>query len=114
MAGVNKRISRATHNHGVEIPNSVDHVKRLDEKNDNVLQMETINKEMENLKVDVDVLEYGNKIVVVYHKASGHLGFDIRVTLEYKARWVKYMQKTLKLSRLPFLVSCKERFFLFH
>ena len=84
IAGVNKRVSRTTHKHGVELPTSVPHAKKLDKKNDNALWMDAINREMENLKVAFDVLEDGAKIPVGYTKASGHLIFDNRMTLERK------------------------------
>ena len=41
---------------------------------------------MENLKVAFDNLEDVAKIPVGCHKASGHLVFDVRMTLERKAR----------------------------
>ena len=51
IAGVNKRISRTTHKHGVELPTSVAHAKNLDEKNGNALWTDAINREMEILKI---------------------------------------------------------------
>ena len=66
----------------------------MDEKNGNDLWMDAINREMENLKVAFDILEDGAKVPVGYHKASGHLVFDVRMTLERKARWVKDGHKT--------------------
>ena len=56
--------------------------------------MDAINKEMENLKVSFDILDNGAKPPVGYNKASGHLVFDVRMTLERKARWVKDGHKT--------------------
>ena len=94
IAGLNKRISRVTHKYGVELPTSIDEAKRLDLKNGNTLWMDAINKEMENLKVAFDILEDGAKPPVGYNKASGHLVFDVRMTLERKARWVKDGHKT--------------------
>ena len=94
IAGLNKRISRVTHKYGVELPTSVDEARRLDLKNGNTLWMDAINKEMENLKVAFDILEDGAKPPVGYNKASGHLVFDVRMTLERKARWVKDGHKT--------------------
>ena len=94
IACVNKRVSRTTHKHGVELPTSVAHAKKLDENNGNTLWMDAINKEMENLKIAFDILEDGAKVPVGYHKASGHLVFGVRMTLERKARWVKDDHKT--------------------
>ena len=87
-------VRRTTNKCGVELPTSVAHVKKLDKKNDNTLWMDTINREMENLKFVFDILEDGSKIPVGYNKASGHLVFDVRMTLERKARWVKDSHKT--------------------
>ena len=56
------RVSKVTHKHGVELPTSVAHAKNLDEKNYNALWIDTINIEMENLKVYFDTLECGAKI----------------------------------------------------
>ena len=96
IAGVNKRISRTNHKHGVELPTSVAHAKKLDEKNGNTLWTDAINREMENLKVVFDVLEDGAKIPVGCKKVSSHLVFDIHMMLEGKARWVKDGHRTLE------------------
>ena len=53
----NKMKIRVTHKHGVELPISVFHTKKLDEKNGNTLLMDSINMDMENIKVAFDVLE---------------------------------------------------------
>ena len=44
---------------------------------------------MENLKVAFDILDIGAKPRSGYSKASGHIIFDVRMTLERKARWVE-------------------------
>ena len=66
------------------MPTSVAKAKKLDEKNSNVLWMGEMNREMENLKATFDVLEDRVKIPVGRSKASGHLVFDARMTLERK------------------------------
>ena len=71
--------------------------------------MDAINREMENLKVAFDILEDGAKIPVGYHKASGHLVFDVRMTLERKARLVKDGHKPLNPSGLLLLELSRER-----
>ena len=38
--------------------------KKLDEINGDTLWMDAINREIENLKVAIDILEYGVKIIV--------------------------------------------------
>lgn len=49
---------------------------------------------MENLKVAFDILPEGLKPPPGYKASSGHLVFDVRMTLERKAWWVKDGHKT--------------------
>ena len=58
--------------------------------------MDVINREIENLKVTFDILEHRSKIPVDCNKASGHLVFDVLMTLERKVRWVKDGHRTAK------------------
>ena len=44
---------------------------------------------MENLKVAFDIKPEGSRPPVNYTIATGRLIFDVRMTLERKARWVK-------------------------
>ena len=50
-------MSRVTHKHVVDLPISVAHDKKLDEKNFNTLWMDATTREIETLKVSFDVLE---------------------------------------------------------
>ena len=94
IASVNSRIRKVTHKYGVELPTTVKQAQALDEKNGNTFWTDAINKEMENLKVAFDILDEGSKPPPGYKAASGHLVFDVRMTLERKARWVKDGHKT--------------------
>ena len=76
------------------MPTSDSHAKKLNEKNGNILWMDAINGDIEKLKVAFDILEDEAKIPVGYNKASGHLVFDVRVTLERKYRWVEDGHRT--------------------
>ena len=62
--------------------------------NVNTLWMVAINREMENLMVYFDTLDDGSKITVGCNKASIHLEFDVRMTIEQKDLWVKDGHKT--------------------
>ena len=96
IASVNAR-ARArtpTHKYGVELPRTIDEALALDKINGNTLWRDAINKEMGNLKVAFDILPEGSKPPKGYTRASGHLVFDVRMTLERKARWVKDGHKT--------------------
>ena len=56
--------------------------------NVNTLLMDVVNMGMENMKVTFHILDDGFNIPVGHNKDSYHLGFDVRVSLEQKARWV--------------------------
>ena len=59
--------------------------------------MDAINGEIENLKFSFDIIDDGSKISVGHNKASGHLVLDVRMILEWKARWVIDGYKTPEL-----------------
>ena len=94
ISAVNARVKKVSHKYGVELPRTVQEAFALDEKNGNTMWRDAINKEMENLKVAFDILPDGRRVPVGYTKASGHLVFDVRMTLERKARWVKDGHRT--------------------
>ena len=52
---------------------------------------------MKNLNVTFDILDEGCKYPPGYRKASGHIIFDVHMTLERKSRWVKDGHQTPKL-----------------
>ena len=49
-----------------------------------------------------DILHHGKSTPVHYCKESGNLIFDVRMKLERKARWVKYIHKTPQHERSTF------------
>ena len=94
IASVTARFRTPTHKYGVEIPRTIEEALAMDKANGNTLWRDAINKEMGNLKVAFDILTEGSKPPKGYTPASGHLVFDVRMTLERKARWVKDGHKT--------------------
>ena len=88
-SGVNSRVKRVTHKYGVELPRTVQEAYALDEKNGNNFWRDALNREMDNLKVDFDILPEGRSPPPGYFRSSGHIIFDICMTLQRKARWVK-------------------------
>ena len=94
IATVNSRVKRVSHKYGVEVPRTVKEAYLIDELNGNTLWRDAINKEMNNLKVAFDILPEGKRPPPGYSKASGHIIFDVRMTLERKARWVKDGHRT--------------------
>ncbi len=94
ISAVNSRVRKVSHKYGVELPRTVQEAHALDEKNGDTFWRDALNKEMGNLKVAFDILPEGSKPPPGYTKASGHLVFDVRMTLERKARWVKDGHRT--------------------
>ena len=94
IAAVNSRVKKSSHKYGVEVPRTVAEAFALDEKNGNTFWRDATNREMENLKVAFDILPNGKDPPPTYRKASGHIIFDVRMTLERKARWVKDGHRT--------------------
>ena len=64
IAAVNSRVRKASHNYLIEVPTSLDHVKKTDEINDNIFWMDAINKDMGKISVSFEILEPGKPIPV--------------------------------------------------
>ena len=94
ISSVNSRVKKVIHKYGAEIPSSVEHCYQLDKKNGNTLWRYALNREMNNLRVAFDILDDRRSLPPGYTKSSGHIIFEVRMTLERKARWVKDGHKT--------------------
>ena len=88
ISKIKERIRKTTHKYGIEIPRSVEHAKELDEKNNNSLWQEAIDKEMHNVGVAFQILEDDEHVPVGWKKATGHMIFDVKMDFTRKARWV--------------------------
>ena len=93
-SSVNSRVKKVSHKYGIKLTTKVKHAHKLDRINNTTFWRDTINKEIENLKVTFDILEVGAKPPPGYNKASGHLIFDARMTLERNAQWFKDGHRT--------------------
>ena len=94
ISSVRSRIKKMNHKYGVQVPKTIEEAYKLDEANNNHLWRHAIDREMENLKVAFDILLEGKEPPPGYTKTSGHIIFDVRMTMERKARWVKDGHKT--------------------
>ena len=94
IGSVNTRAQRESHKYGIELPRNVQHAKIIDKRNKNTFWQDAIAKEMANLKIAFDILGDDEHMPVGYTRSSGHMVFDVRMTLERKARWVKDGHKT--------------------
>lgn len=94
ISAVNARVKCVTHKYGVEIPRNLKQAFEMDARNGNSLWRDATDKEMTNLKVAFDILPNGKLPPPGWTKASGHIIFDVRMTLERKVRWVKDGHRT--------------------
>ena len=84
-----------THKFGIEIPRSVEHAYRLDERNGNTYWRDAIKKEMTNVIVAFDILEDDENLPVHFKQLGVHLIFDVEMDMTRKARLVADGHKTV-------------------
>ena len=71
----NAKRTRITHKYGIEVPTSLDHAKRIDERNKNTLWSDAIQKEMDSIAVAFEILEpddptpVGGPVAILYSKS---------------------------------------------
>ena len=94
LAAVKSRIRKTTHKFGIEIPQSVEHAKQLDQQNGNTLWQDALALEMTNVGIAFEVLEEGQQPPVGWKKQSGHLVWDLKMDFTRKACWVLDGHKT--------------------
>ena len=82
------RMRKTTHKYGIELPRSVTHAYELDAQNGNDFWAASIRKEMTNVGIAFEILSPGQTAPPGWSKASGHLVFDVKMSLERKSRWV--------------------------
>ena len=88
VAAVTARPRKITHKYGIEIPRSVRHAHELDKANGNDYWARALKKEMSNVGIAFEILDEGQQAPVGWTKVTGHLIFDVKMSLERKARWV--------------------------
>ena len=94
LSKLKARVRKTTHKYGIEIPTSIAHAKKLDEKNGNLFWMNALNKEMLNVGIAFELLEAGKKAPPGWSKVTGHLVWDVKMDFTRKARWVLDGHKT--------------------
>ncbi len=94
VSTVTTRVWKTSHKYGIELPTSVKHAIKIDQKNGNTLWQDALLKVMDNVCVAFEILGPGMKVPPGWHKASGHLVFDMKMDFTRKARWVKDGHKT--------------------
>jgi hypothetical protein len=94
VSAVNSRVLRTSHKHGIELPTSVTSAIAIDQKNKNMLWQDALKKEMGNVCIAFEILGPKAKAPAGWHKASGHIVFDVKMDFTRKACWVKDGHKT--------------------
>lgn len=88
VSAVKARVKRVTHKYGIEIPRSVEHAYALDAKNNNDDWAKSLRKEMTNAGVAFEILGPDQAAPPGWKRVSGHIVFDVKMSLERKSRWV--------------------------
>jgi hypothetical protein len=94
VSAVNSRLCRTNHKYGIELPTTVWEALAIDHKNGNTLWAGALTKEMGNVCIAFEILGPNERAPPGWHKASGHIVFDIKMDFTRKARWVKDGHKT--------------------
>ncbi len=94
VSAVTTRVWKTSHKYGIELPTSVKHAIKIDQKNVNSLWQDALSKEMGNVCIAFEIMGPGMKAQPGWHKASGHLVFDVKMDFTRKAHWVKDRHKT--------------------
>ena len=72
---------------------------RIDGENKNTFWMDALRKEMGNVGIAFKIQPAGVKAPPGWTKASGHIIWDVKMSFERKARWVKRRCNNLQLCR---------------
>ena len=73
---------------GIEIPKTYEEAVALDRANGNTLWQDATRKEMANVEVAFKFLDDGSNVPIGFKEITCHLIFDIKFTLDRKARYV--------------------------
>ncbi len=94
MKAVNSCVRHTSHKYGIELPTSFKHAIDIDRKNKNTFWQDALKKEMGNICIAFEIPGPNNKAPPGWHKALGHIVFDVKIDFTRKARWVKDGHKT--------------------
>jgi hypothetical protein len=94
VLAVNSRLQKTSHKYGIELPRSVKEAIEINRKNGNLFWADALTKEMGNVCVAFKILGPNEHAPPGWHKASGHIIFDVKMDFTRKAHWVKDGHKT--------------------
>ena len=84
---VKSRYWKRTHKFGIQLPHSVEEALAIDDETGTTFWRDAIEKEMKNVGIAFEFCEDG-KIPVAHTEIKCHMVFDIKSTLQRKARFV--------------------------
>ncbi len=85
VKAVNSCICCTSHKYGIELPISVKHTIDIDCKNKNIFWQDALKMEMGNVCIAFEILGPNKKAPPGWHKASGHIVFDVKMNFTSKA-----------------------------
>ena len=86
ISKIKARVRKTNRKFGIEIPNSIAHAQRLDQKNKNTFWMNALPKEMLNVGVAFEVLPEDTKAPPGWQPVTGYLVWDCKMDFTRKAR----------------------------
>jgi hypothetical protein len=94
ISSIKRRVLKTKVKFGIDIPNSMAAVRRIDAENGNDVWDTATCKEIMNIKVAFEFLSEGDPIPEGWTRSSGHMIWDLRLHFTRKARWVKDGHRT--------------------
>ena len=90
ISAIKSYIRKATHKYGIKVPKSVNHAYEFDMSYGDTFWKNATAKEMHNVQIAFEVLPADTPTPVGsgWSKVIGHIIFDVKMSLERKARWV--------------------------
>jgi hypothetical protein len=79
IAAVTKRYHKRTHKFVIEVPKSWDDCVRLDKENDNTLWQDAVRKEMNNVRIEFQILNDDGAITPTYQEIHCHMIFYVKM-----------------------------------
>ncbi len=75
----NIKYLKQTHKYSLPLPKSVDDVLAIDRHSGSTFWADTITKEMKNIRVEFNALEYGRNVPHGFQFVKCHMIFDIKM-----------------------------------
>ncbi len=85
VSAINSRVQKTSHKYGIELPSSMKNAIKIDHKNGNTFWQDALAKEMGNVCNAFEILGPNAKAPPGWHKASGHIVFDVNLDFTWKA-----------------------------